>query len=398
MATIDWIAHNTGDIIRRAIWAYFAPLFEAVTNRAIELPLSQQVGAASARVTDKSKTISVIRSAVCFNQGTFIEYSLLSAERHKALRKAIDSSVPDREHIQTLAGELINYLNMEFHKSTFENFKLLHGYFAGRHKVDPRICVKGAFRSDQKDTIVSVFRDRKVQYLSDAEVSTNSGFFSIVQTGQYFLLNDIPEAARRGNYQNSRLDPRRVKQLYATRRKEGSASTALDTPKSWKECWIDYEPGISDETPFYKSTLIVPMTLWNNELSDEFKTLAKFQKLGRTVLGFLCFDHTDTEYFNDEDDVSIGYIFADLLSIYLFVRLVYTEISETFAKAESYIEKDELLFKLEQLDLSWEKARIGAKHDRTQWALPRKTSNNKLFAIDEVLRDYGRRESSRKPS
>ena len=39
-----------------------------------------------------------------------------------------------------------------------------------------------------------------------------------------------------------------------------------------------------------------------------------------TVFGFLCFDHHETDFFDEGIDASIGYIFADIISHY-FSRL-----------------------------------------------------------------------------
>lgn len=82
---------------------------------------------------------------------------------------------------------------------------------------------------------------------------------------------------------------------------------------------------------FYKSTLIVPMTLWNNDLSEEFKELVNLDNVDRTIFGFLCFDHVDADYFDEENDVALGYVFADILSMYIFARLIYMESSKTFS-------------------------------------------------------------------
>jgi len=65
------------------------------------------------------------------------------------------------------------------------------------------------------------------------------------------------------------------------------------------------------------------MTLWNNDLSEEFKELVNLENVDRTIFDFLCFDHVDVNYFDEEGDVALGYVFADIVSMYIFARLIY---------------------------------------------------------------------------
>lgn len=58
--------------------------------------------------------------------------------------------------------------------------------------------------------------------------------------------------------------------------------------------------------------------------------------VGRTIFGYLCFDHVEEEFFT-EVDIDIGYIFADMLSLYFIARATYTELSHTFSKVQTLI-------------------------------------------------------------
>jgi hypothetical protein len=57
------------------------------------------------------------------------------------------------------------------------------------------------------------------------------------------------------------------------------------------------------------------------------------------ILGFLCLDHHYSDFFNESDDISIGYILADILSLYLIQQLVCTEYSGTYERARAIIQK-----------------------------------------------------------
>ena len=79
------------------------------------------------------------------------------------------------------------------------------------------------------------------------------------------------------------------------------------------------------------------MTLWNNSLSDSFKDLINISNIERSIFGFLCLDHPESGYFQEEKDVNVGYIIADLLSLYLINRLNYTDNSKTFLSVKNHL-------------------------------------------------------------
>jgi hypothetical protein len=109
---------------------------------------------------------------------------------------------------------------------------------------------------------------------------------------------------------------------------------------NWDHYWKDYQPGRDGHRSFYKSTLIVPLTLWNNEVSQEFTNAVNISDIERSVFGFLCFDHRDLDYFDESSDVFVGKIFADVLCTYVFIRMIYTDFSKTFEKIRGYLGKN----------------------------------------------------------
>jgi hypothetical protein len=79
------------------------------------------------------------------------------------------------------------------------------------------------------------------------------------------------------------------------------------------------------------------MTLMNNKEFDiDFKTnfFEKIPEGSRAIWGFLCLDHPEVNFFRKSDDVIIGYIFADIMSLYFIANFVHTEISKTFNQAK----------------------------------------------------------------
>ena len=74
------------------------------------------------------------------------------------------------------------------------------------------------------------------------------------------------------------------------------------------------------------------MTLWNIELEEIFRNKIQATDIGRAIFGYLCFDHVDVGFFKDED-IELGYIFADILSLYFIARATYTDFSDTYKNA-----------------------------------------------------------------
>lgn len=326
------------------------------------------------RQQSTSAVLRAIQKSVCFNQGAYIQYTFITAEKHRRLKDTYKSSQRNASEISSLAKDLVDFINEKFYENSFENFKLLHAYFNARSGSSPRICIKGNFRSNNQDTVVSVFRDQKVSYNSNADIHSNYGFYNIYKTGTYFLENNIPKSAASGHYYNPRLNNSLVKK-YITHRKRSEV-------KSWSDCWVD---GHISPQSCYKSTLIIPMTLWNNKVSDEFKALINLENVDRTIFGFLCFDHTDENYFDEEHDVAVGYVFADMMSLYVFTRLVYMEISKTFKSVESWLKSNDADVAVKPLASLWKDIPPDADMANLLKFKPVKTTNNDLFQLDHDL-------------
>jgi len=329
----------------------------------------------------------LINRATCYNQGAFLDYSFLASERHKELKQVLNAEEANYTRLSELAASLINFLNQRLHESVVVNFKFLETYFQGRHPGPPRFCVKGNFRTADSDLIVSVFRDRAVNYVSDSECQENTGFQKVVASGKYYLQNDIPSAASRGEYINPRLKTLPVRNYEEKQHRKflRHLFKFSDTDYEWAECW----EGGGDLSSAYKSTLIIPMTLVNSHMSSEFIQSLKVKNVDRTIFGFLCIDHTKENYFREELDVHVGYIFADMISLYLFARLQYTEISETFHKVEQSLKNHDIEFGMEKLRQKFAKLDEIGKLLKQTSTIP-ETTGNQLVEIDSNLVTYAK--------
>jgi hypothetical protein len=288
------------------------------------------------------KVLSITRSAVCANQGQLVQFMFLAAEKHKALRVLMQA--PQRRDaglIKEKILELRDYIDFHLKKNIDRNIEYIYQYFDGRCDIKPRICIKGKSVVDKKHQIIRIFSDKSLQYNSNVDIDKSSAYKYIKDNGRYYLQNDIPGSVKRNTYENSRLDIDKINHYM---------SIDADLNSVWSNCWknspIDERNGLS----FYKSTLIIPVTLLNNALDKEFvyefnskidkevgESVINPNEIERTIFAFLCIDHVEKWYFDEEDDVRIGYMIADLISFYLFLRVMYIEISDVFANACQYL-------------------------------------------------------------
>lgn len=369
--------HETINAAKSAVSLYFRPLHWAANP----IPnTSRSLVRHSRSELDRKELdlVTLIKSAVCYNQGALIEYSFLIAEKHKAMKSAFVSK-ESLDKLRELTNDLMNFLNRDFFEITFKNFDFIHSYFSLRKRNIPRICIKGNFNADSSETIISIFRDSAVLYNSDTAIKNNSGFFSIKQNGRFFLENNIPEAVLQRDYLNPRLDTSRIK------RDAASGKTLTQITDDWDSYWHDYKPWKKGDTSFYKSTLIVPLTLWNNDLSSEFKRRISIENIDRVIFGFLCFDHRNTNFF-DETDVNVAYIFADLLCVYVFDRIAYTDASKTFEKVKRHLGDENASLDIDKFD-PMQIRKLADKILQANAVIPtaKETTKNQLVSVDEVL-------------
>jgi hypothetical protein len=292
---------------------------------------------------------SFMRRVICYNQGEHAQYNFLAGELHKTLKDSLRESPGDVGNLRKHCDQLQDFLNSNLHRVSLENFEFIKEYFGGRHDIEPRprLCIKGNYKKDGKYYVVQLIRDKKVNYPSEYPLEDNSGFLYVKNHGQYFICNNIPERIGTGKYHNARIDTELARAYYEKRSREPTTSSdkqSFQFDELWVKCWETpkHKDGVQiklDPTSCYKSTVIIPMTLWNNKLNPTFleRMHVKAKEEGsKIIFGYLCFDHVEENYFDESDesiDINVGYIFADILSLYMITRFTYTGLSETFFKA-----------------------------------------------------------------
>jgi len=293
----------------------------------------------SGKRSNDSAVLAVLRNAICSHQGDIAQHIFWGAELHKRLRLATDPEV-----IKAIIGDIESDLPDIFQRAWRITVGHLINYFKLTHSSSllPRMCIKDTIEKGGKKYIIDIFREDGGRSSIQYTISENTGFHSVERDGRFFLCNDIPSAVKTGNYINPRLDLLAAKKYKSPGRMDRIFRDKQKLNIAWAECWSDFSHEKDNSSSCYKSTLIVPMTLVNCHLGKEFSRDTVIGKSQRQIYGFLCFDHPHKDYFN-ENDINIGYIFADLLSFYQINQHSITTHSETFESKRSFINYKEPL-------------------------------------------------------
>jgi hypothetical protein len=278
---------------------------------------------------------------MCYNQGELAQYYFLASELHKDLKTLIVTGETDTKVIGHHVEALEDFLNSKLENVFKENTnRFILKYFDGRRKRLPRACIK----IHRNGIIYDIFRDSREYPVIHYSIESNTGFKHVYETGKNYSCNDIPKRVGHELYKNPRLDDKIVRASYKPKWPRWRYRNKTDY--EWMSVWRNIQ--LEDRTPLepsaescYKSTIIIPLTLLGNTLTNKFKELFKIEEISqsndRAIYGYLCFDHHEIRYFKDKEDVDMGYFFADILSLFLIARLTYTEYSKTFQHAKKIL-------------------------------------------------------------
>jgi len=314
------------------------------------LPMSMAIERWSTEISEPNRALrraalGFLQKAASYNSSAHLQFNYVAGSKHKMLKDAFAKGNPDPKQIKALASDLLNFLNKRFYEMVIENFSLLRSYFSGRGPTPPRICLKGSFveENGEEETVISILRDHLVAYTSDVRIDLNTGFHRIRQTGSYYLENNIPEAVLNRNYVNPRLKLGEIKQRF----RHGTDDEVSTLSANWQHFW---KQDAADRASYYKSTLILPLTLWGADIWPEFRSAIGSLEIDRGVFGFLCFDHPEVGYFDEREDVFVGKAFSDFLCSVIFVRMNYTDLSRTYAQVHSFLSKKRMRVHLHKVD------------------------------------------------
>jgi hypothetical protein len=358
MRAAGWVESVARGRTRQLFAGHRAPSFVAPLpeSRPRQLPHGQLTTSfADTKAASSARPLGVARSLVCYNQGAFLGYYYLGHEKHAELRKAMEPATNERGNqrasirgdVRRCRRALDDFLNTGLRSAAEQSFKELQQHFAGRSATAPRICLKGASQASPNGHLISpIIRDATThQYKGRSSFGQNTGLDEVARTGQPYLCQDMAELALRGDYTNPRLSPERVEQLAARFNSTPEGRDNSITMADWQNCWTDSDIPGADPASFYRSTLIVPLTFRYSQLDVQFakrlgEKLPELSPPGgweRAVLGFLCMDHVEPHFFQPQFDTDIGYVMADMLSLYVFTRLALTTLSNSYRDAQRVV-------------------------------------------------------------
>lgn len=269
---------------------------------------------------------------------------VLAAEKHKRLKDCfysksnhilydlikklpflIGQTYQSHLDLKEKLDDLVNHLNTKLLSAFNLTVKHLQNYYSLNNRR-PRICLKTYRR--ENNCVYDIFRDQgENQY--PFSIEENSGFVSVNSDGNPFYCPDIPSYAKAGKYKNSRLIENLVREYEPPLLNENDSCE----DENWEKCWKPYKGERLPPSSCYKSTLIIPVALRKSEVCGEFFHYFK----ENTLIGYLCFDHQRINYFKNSYDENMGFIAADILSLYMITRLLYTLNSITFQKVTSLL-------------------------------------------------------------
>ena len=87
-------------------------------------------------------------------------------------------------------------------------------------------------------------------------------------------------------------------------------------------------------------------------------------------------------------DVSVGYIFADLISLYIFNRVVYTEISDSFNNVENYLDKRSVVMQIEKMKIVVDEIFKNIAQKDYLFFDKKSTDSNFFVPVDDGLLEY----------
>lgn len=273
--------------------------------------------------------IKSIREFICYNQKELIQYEYIVSQTHKELRHCLEDKDKDieLEALDNAIQKLIDTAYSELLKILYKNTEYINNLFESIGiKDNPRITIKTL----EGGRVLDFFRAHSTASLTTSEIENNTGFKEIMSSPKVmsFLRNNLEEDFINNKYKNHRLNDD-LREALA--KKENGIS--------WEDCWSPITDGGKDKFP-YRSTLIIPMSIRiseqdNSTFVDKFYKTIEHANRVRTVWGFLCFDYEQENIFlNREENLKdIGYIIADVLSLYLMFFYDHISGSETVENA-----------------------------------------------------------------
>jgi hypothetical protein len=307
------------------------------------------------RDSDQRHYLKLVREVTCYNQAKIADYSFTVNESHKKLKGIYgyiqnSRNAPnalDYERLKEAYQETLNESIRIFKVYSRTNFGYMSEFYRNKKFGDKeaRFCVKSA-QPDGMEIITLAGSVPPLRESPSHPESESTAFSRVKATGSYLLCNNIPKEVKNRKFKNSRIAEADVFEYYKNPSRLDNCLYRFTNKedKAWRQCWKRNDSETQDlpASAYYKSTLIVPLSIVTKELSDAF--LRNFNvKEDKIVLGYLCLDHQNVDFFNEEEDLDFAYVIADQLSLYLIHHWMCTTYSSVFMESGELLRQKGLL-------------------------------------------------------
>lgn len=294
----------------------------------------------SAVSASRSVITERLRKSICKFQLNYSNYFFTASRSHKLFKEAKSSKKQQRYN------EMIELLESGLKSSIGGIAEQIQKYFTCTHSSikAPRIGIH--FVTDE-NYVVDVIQFPSVNGGAPfKEIHDYSVFQDVINGGIPYLDNNIPQTIKkRADYKHRGINLNKVIQEYKlpfTDRKPlsrwiNNILKVSTNDNDWARMRMG--TGIGYDS-LYKSHLVIPITYRRHaemaQLSREMIEVLQLEGEGRSILGFLFVDHPSTYYFDDDPadcfeniDINSLVIFADMISMVIVTKLMYTVGSET---------------------------------------------------------------------
>lgn len=253
------------------------------------------------RIQGEEKIISLSNATIAM-QGKILDLWNIAEREHNKLRHLTDYNEIDITKCKKQLDVLQEVIKVGCHIVLLMCGNSIKGLFEQKSNDRLGISVKILKEDEVTSNYIHFVCDYPADY--PIRLNRNTAFRYVKETGNYFLVNDVPNAVASGKFEEE-------------------------------------EYKYKDKKYLFKSTLVIPLTLRNYMLSDNFMKMFHIQhfKEEKDIFGFLCLDHPDVGFFNVQD-VEISHIFAQFITFALLIEMQHTKFSEVYQHATETLYKD----------------------------------------------------------
>ncbi|WP_047534720.1 hypothetical protein [Methylotenera sp. N17] len=340
----------TGGIILLLLGLIYRVLIKELLKQIVAAIFSSAISAKTDRVTFQ------LRKAFCNFQIEYASFHFDLTQKHLQLKSAVSiqkksadqSLAKNNEEVKRLFKELNEILDFDYSKLLGGITEHIKDYFL-KTRYSSRLPRVYIHIQNDENKLINLLPDG--DYTDEPKDPEDYTIFSkVIASGTPYLDNNIIfTALKDSEYKHAGLDILKINQtmgLYSWKvwkkripqRIYRLFSGKPDLDRNWKRCFKSNKLTIDNS---YKSHLAIPITFRahavKSKLNKGFVNLLQLREDGRTILGIIIIDHTDTHYFDHNDvlepkniDVNVMYQFADLISLLIVLKLNFSIGSKTY--------------------------------------------------------------------